>query len=159
MHDLGKEILAPNGSVDRRCLSSIVFSGDTEEEGRLQLLNRITHRYVLESCRAWLAEQEKSGRRAAVIDAPLLIEAGLHRSCDHVIAVLAPRNVRLERVMVRDGISRDRAEARVSAQKSDEFYCDHADFVFVNDGSLIDAERFAEDFISKILPQQNTFKE
>lgn len=147
----GKEILASDGSVDRPRLAAIVFSGDEKEQERLEILNRITHRYVLESCSAWLKEQEKEGSRAVVIDAPLLIEAGLHKTCDHVIAVLAPRETRLARIMARDGISRDKAEARLSAQKPDGFYKEHADFVFVNDGEIADAERFAEIVISNIL--------
>lgn len=147
----GKEILAPDGSVDRPRLASIVFSGDETEKERLMTLNRITHRYVLESCRNWLEEQKARGRRAAAIDAPLLIEAGLHKTCDHVITVLAPRELRLARIMVRDGISREKAEARISAQKPDAFYESAADVVFVNDGSLADAERFVENLILSIL--------
>ena len=147
----GEEILAPDGSVDRPRLASIVFSGDAAEKERLMTLNRITHRYVLESCRNWLAEQNARGHRAAAIDAPLLIEAGLHKTCDHVITVLAPRELRLARIMVRDGISREKAEARIAAQKPDAFYESAADVVFVNDGSIADAERFVENLILSIL--------
>lgn len=143
----GHAVLNSDGGIDRRRLAAIVFADDGEKTARLDRLNRITHRYVLESCRIWLEEQKKLGCRAAVIDAPLLIEAGLHMTCDAVIAVLAPREVRLSRIVLRDGISREAAEARVSSQKPDAFYEEHADFIFVNDGSVADADRFVEKLV------------
>ena len=147
----GKEVLNADGSINRRALAAVVFADDEKKAERLSTLNGITHRYVLESCHAWLEEQRSVGARAAVIDAPLLIEAGLHLTADSVIAVLAPLDVRLARIMKRDGISKDAAIARISSQKPDAFYKEHADFVFVNDGSLDDADRFVESIASKIV--------
>lgn len=147
----GETVLNADGSINRRALAAIVFADDEKKQERLNTLNRITHRYVLESCDAWLAEQSKSGVCAAVIDAPLLIEAGLHLTVDSVIAVLAPRGVRLARIMKRDGISENAAKARISSQKPDAFYREHADFVFVNDGSLDDADRFVEGIASNLV--------
>ena len=88
--------------------------------------------------------------RAAIIDAPLLIEAGLHTACDFVIAVLAPQEVRLARIVQRDGISKAAAEARILSQKPDSFYREHASFVFVNDGSIADVEQFVETVVLKL---------
>lgn len=147
----GENILREDGSVDRRRLAAIVFADDGNKDARLQTLNRITHRYVLESCQKWLHEQKKSGRRAAVIDAPLLIEAELHKKCDAVIAVLAPKEVRLARILLRDGISKEAAEARISSQKPDSFYRAHADFVFMNDGEIVDADSFVETVVLKTI--------
>ncbi|MBE6656409.1 MAG: dephospho-CoA kinase [Ruminococcaceae bacterium] len=154
----GKEILTPDGAVDRKRLAAIVFSDDDAEKTRLRTLNAISHRYVLESCRTWLEEQKKAGKRACIIDAPLLIEAELHKACDYVIAVLAPREIRLDRIVKRDGISREAAEARILAQKQDEFYKAHADFLFVNDGSLSMAQEFVEAVISNIFRHSETEK-
>ena len=138
----GEEILAENGSVNRRRLAAIVFCGTAEEEQRKKKLNAITHRYVLESCELWLRECEAHGARAAVIDAPLLIEAGLHTRCDRVLVVLAASETRLARIMVRDGISYEAAKARISAQPEDAFYREYAHFVFENDGAESEARRF-----------------
>lgn len=146
----GNEVLAPDGSVDRPKLAATVFLNDGKREERLATLNRITHAFVLKSCDEWLATQEKLGASAAVIDAPLLIEAGLHLRCDAVIAVLAPPDLRLSRIVARDGISREAAEARIASQKPDGFYREHASFVFVNDGDVSAAGRFVEAVIKTI---------
>ena len=146
----GHEILTPDGAVDRQRLAAIVFSGGGEKSERLALLNRITHRYVIASCDTWLETQAHEGKRAAVIDAPLLIEAELHKKCDHVIAVLAPMEMRLSRIMARDCLSYDAAKARISAQKPDAFYEEHADFVFLNDKGLAQAETFVNGVIAKL---------
>ena len=138
----GNEILAEDGSVNRRRLASIVFCGTPEENERKKRLNAITHRYVLESCEAWLYDCEAHGARAAVIDAPLLIEAGLHTRCDRVLAVLAESETRLARIMVRDGIPYEAAKARISAQPTDAFYREYAHFVFENNGTEAEARRF-----------------
>ena len=130
----GEIILTESGAVDRKKLASLVFGEAPENKQRLLLLNRITHRYVLEACRHWLKKQEKEGNRAAVIDAPLLYESGFDKECDFVIAVLAPRQTRLARIMLRDGISGDAAERRISSQPGDDFYVQKADFVIRNDG-------------------------
>ena len=140
--EFGDDILAEDGSVNRRRLAEIVFCGTPEEETRKRRLNAIAHRYVLESCEIWLRECEAHGARAAVIDAPLLIEAGLHQRCQGVLAVLAPTETRLARIMVRDGISYEAARARIAAQPKDSFYREHADFVFENDGKELEARRF-----------------
>ncbi len=138
----GKEILSPSGGIDRKKLANVVFCGGNTEKERLRLLNGITHPYVLESCRCWLEEQNKQGKEAAVLDAPLLIESGLNQKCDHVIAVLAPEALRVSRIMARDGLTEAAAKSRIAAQKDDGFYKSHADFIFVNDGTGEAAERF-----------------
>ena len=146
----GAEILTENGSIDRRRLAAIVFCGGEEEKTRKSRLNAIAHRYVLERCDAWLSEQRERGVRAAVIDAPLLIEAGMHRTSDLVLAVLAPYDIRLSRIMLRDGLSEVAARARLDAQPRDDFYRRHASLIFVNDGAadaVADFIRTVEDAV------------
>lgn len=147
----GEEILSHTGGIDRRRLAAIVFCGGKEEKTRLAALNSIAHRYVLEGCRDWLAQNEREGKSAVVIDAPLLIEADLHKSCDFVLAVLAPKEMRIARVMARDGIDYGAADARISAQKADDFYKEHANYVFINDGDLSLATQFADRVIREVL--------
>jgi dephospho-CoA kinase len=132
----GDTILSCNGGVDRRRLAAIVFDPADEKKEKLLLLNKITHRYVLDTCRAWLKEQERKGCRASVIDAPLLCESGFDKECDRVIAVLAPRQTRLARIMLRDSLTVAAAEERLSSQQADAFYEEKADFLLRNDDSL-----------------------
>ena len=128
----GTQILSNEGTLDRVALGAIVFS----DPNALADLNAIAHRFVMDRVRAILAEWKAAGVSAAVLDAPQLFEAGADRDCDTIVAVLADKHVRLARIMKRDGISAERAEARMKAQLSDEFFRAHAQHVIENEGEL-----------------------
>ena len=128
----GTQILSNEGTLDRIALGAIVFS----DPNALADLNAIAHRFVMDRVRAILAEWKAAGVSAAVLDAPQLFEAGADRDCDTIVAVLADKHVRLARIMKRDGISAERAEARMKSQLSDEFFRAHAQHVIENEGEL-----------------------
>lgn len=128
----GKEILLPDGNLDRRALGGIVFCDPTARER----LNSITHRYVMEEVKTRIERFRREGVRVAVFDAPQLFEAGAHKACGAVVSVLADRRLRLERIMARDGISAEAAMRRILAQKSDEFFKAHSDYVIVNNRTV-----------------------
>ncbi len=130
--EFGSEILTPSGELDRSHLSSLVFS----DPMALARLNSIAHRYVMEEIRRQLRHLRKRGISAAVLDAPQLFEAGADRDCATVVSVLAKKEIRLERIMARDGISAQNALQRINAQKSDEYFRAHSDYVIENNDSL-----------------------
>jgi dephospho-CoA kinase len=146
----GPTVVGENGGLSRKRLSEIVFAPDEHRSERLRLLNTITHKYVIRECEEWLSVQEKSGAAFAIIDAPLLFEAGLGERADVTVAVLAPRDVRIERISGRDGLSREEAERRTAAQKDDSYYRERADFILVNDGKASDFRLKVADFCRKI---------
>ncbi len=127
----GKEIILPNGSLDRRALGYIVFNDPAARER----LNTITHRYVMEEVKTRMERFRRDGVPVAVFDAPQLFEAGAHKACGAVISILADRQIRLERIMARDGITAEAAMRRILAQKSDEFFKTHSDYIIENNGS------------------------
>ena len=129
----GNFVIRKDGALDRKALDTHVFCGGEEEKKRLALLNSITHKYVLDNVRAWMTEKRNQGYKAVMIDAPLLYESGFDRECDAVIAVLASRALRLQRIMERDGLSETAALSRINAQPSDDFYKERADFIIYND--------------------------
>lgn len=128
----GKQILAADGTLDRTALAALVFSDDASAAARRATLNRITHQFVTEKTNELLSSYKTDGCKAAVIDAPLLIEADMHKSCDMVVAVLADRETRLGRLLAREGKSREALSARIDAQPDDDFYRSHADVVVLN---------------------------
>ena len=71
---------------------------------------------------------------ACVIDAPLLIEAGLRSDCDFTVSVLADEDIRIKRISARDDIDEQAAYKRICSQKSDEFYMENTDSVLFNNG-------------------------
>lgn len=122
------EDIAENGVLDRKKLASVVFA----DEEKLHLLDSLTHPEII---RISLGRAEKAVKehRPAVIDAPLLFECGIDRNCDITVAVTAPDDVRLRRIMKRDGISEEAAKARMASQKlTDAYYRGHADYVINN---------------------------
>lgn len=132
----GDFILSADGSLDRKRLAAYVFDSEGDRASRLEALNRVTHKHVLDVVRLWLRQKESEGYKAAIVDAPLLYESGFDEECDLVIAVLAHKEVRLARIMLRDGISEKEARARIDAQPSDDFYKERADFVINNDTDI-----------------------
>ena len=96
-------------------------------------LNTITHRFVGAEIDRQLREAEASGLPAAAIDAIALIESGLGQRCDAVVGVLAPAELRVRRIMDREGIPEDYARKRVSAQKGEDFFRSHCDYILEND--------------------------
>lgn len=124
----GTAILAPNGEVDRKALGKVVFA----DPGALSDLNAITHRFILEDINRQAAQAEAEGRPALAIDAIALIESGVGTTCDAVVGILAPKEVRIRRIMDREGISEAYARQRVDAQPGDDFFRTHCDYLLEN---------------------------
>ncbi len=147
----GSFILKEDGSLDRKILGKYVFCGTEEQKTRLQTLTSITHPFVLDRCFAWLEEKKAAGHKLAVLDAPLLCEAGLDNKCDYVVTVLASKEVRVARIMLRDKIDERSARARIAAQPSDEYYTSRANFVIYNESSEDALTVKAKELIQKII--------
>lgn len=133
----GKEI-ERDGVIDRKALGKKVFGAKNRR--RLAKLNTITHKYVCREYVRQILACKAEGKKGILIDAPLLIEARLDKLCDLTVCVLASEETRIDRIMRRDGISRDAAWLRIRSQKSLSFYAERCDYLFVNnDGSDADA--------------------
>ena len=122
----GADILDKQGKIDRRRLAEAVYPNSLEK------LNQVTHPLIV----ARIAEQvnavgEKGGPGVA-IDAIALVESGLSRLCDVTVSVLAPLELRVKRIMARDGIDEEYARRRALAQKPDDFFRRHSDYVLEN---------------------------
>ena len=118
----------PGGELNRHELGKLVFG----DEAALRELNTITHRFVVNAVQEQL---EKSRERCpfAAIDAIGLFESGLSRLCTVTVAVLAPEQARITRLMAREGISRDYALLRLRAQKKDEQFAAECGEILQND--------------------------
>ena len=71
-----------------------------------------------------------------LVDAPQLFESGFDRECGFILSVLAPFEMRLARVMARDGLSEARARARLEASHTDDFFRKRSDAVMINNGAV-----------------------
>lgn len=127
----GDAIFNSYGSVCRTRLRKIVFS----DKEKLQILNKTVHKHVIKKCEEKIKEAEKRGKKAIIIDAPLLYEAGLDKRCDFVIAVTASEDVRRARIAERDHLNEKDIESRMKNQHSDAFFAEKADYTIVNNGN------------------------
>ena len=139
----GNDILTQDGAIDRKELAKIVFSDPSGN--LLKRLNSISHKYVIEETNRLLDIYRRQSKTAAVIDAPLLIEAEIHKNCDFTISILADKDVRLARIMERDGLDQAAAHMRLNAQKEDDFYSSQTKYTIQNNA---DASHLKNELIS-----------
>ena len=117
-----------DGSLNRKKLGAIVF---TDEQALLDL-NAITHSAVKQEVLRRLEEKPA----LAAIDAIGLFEGGLAELCDVTVAVTAPTELRVQRLMQRDGISESYARSRIEAQHEEHWFRERCDYTLVNDEEI-----------------------
>ena len=125
------------GSFDRKKLGSIVFA----DAQALSDLNAITHSAIRQEVERRLEDAPP----LAAIDAIGLFESGLNRLCDLTVAVTAPEEARVQRLMQRDSISPEYARSRIAAQPSARWFAERCDAVLENNGT---AEEFRKKSIA-----------
>jgi len=127
----GQDILDEGGEIHRPSLGKLVFGNSC----RLSSLEAIIHPKVAAKTAALLCQAQKSGKHPfAVIDAPLLIEAGMHNMCHSCWLVTADYETRLARIIKRDNISQEAAEKRLASRPGDEALMPYTDIVIENNG-------------------------
>ncbi|WP_302657819.1 L-threonylcarbamoyladenylate synthase [uncultured Dysosmobacter sp.] len=121
-----------DGSLNRKKLGELVF----ENKERMAQLNEVIYQFLVPE----VQRRARDGNLTA-IDAINLIESGVGELCDRTVAVTAPAELRVRRIMARDGIDERYARMRVSAQKSDEFYRSKCDYELSNTADTPEAFR------------------
>ena len=141
----GSEVVK-NDSLDRRALANIVFSSDE----KLALLNKISHKHILNEVRRQMVMHREGGARGVIVDAPVLFESGFDNECDATIAVCADTDIRIARIMARDNISEEKAVARIRSQKSDEWLRSKCDYYIENNTTPDDLKASVYNIANKI---------
>lgn len=125
-------VFRSDGSLNRRKLGEEVFA----RKDRMEQLNEIVFRFLVPEIERRV-EALPDGLYA--IDAVNLLESGLDHLCDQTIAVTAPLELRVRRIMARDGITEQYARLRISAQKADEYYRSKCDCELTNSADTAEA--------------------
>lgn len=142
----GKDILDLNGEIDRKKLASIVFN----DNAKLELLNSLTHKYVIRDMLNRLNRIRNAGETdICVLDVPIPVEHGFLDTADEIWVVTASMETRVKRIMSRDNMTREEAEQRIAAQMSQEDYIKLADIVLENDGSMYDLEKKVDEYLKR----------
>lgn len=121
-----------NEKLNRKRLGAIVFNDDKKRKQ----LEEITIPYIIKEIEMKIEILRSAGKKIVFIDAPTLIEHGLHKSMDYNILITLDEEIRISRVMKRDKISRGEVLKRIKAQMSEEEKAKHVDFVVENDGEI-----------------------
>ena len=128
----GKQILKPDGDIDREKLGELVF-GNSDSLARL---NWIMHPRIHDIVKAQLESYRRRGIGVVVIEAPLLIEAGWTSLVDEVWVTVAPEATVLRRLQGRTGLSKPKALARIHSQLSPAERVRHTDVIIDTDCDL-----------------------
>jgi dephospho-CoA kinase len=122
----GEEVLNPDGTLNRKQLGAVVFA----DESQRQRLNHILHPFIIARQDEILSEWEKDDPQGiGIVDAALMIESGGYRRFDKLIVVHCRPEVQLERLMLRDQLSRDEAQRRIDSQMPQEEKQRFADYL------------------------------
>jgi len=145
VNHFGRDIVQADGSIDRRKLAALAF-----EPGRVQELNRIVHPAVVKEQEAWMDEVAgRDPRGMAMVEAALIVEAGVQKRFDKLVVVTCAPEQKVERFAARSPgadkeEARREARRRIAAQLPDEEKVKLADYVIDNSGALEATERQAE---------------
>jgi dephospho-CoA kinase len=125
-------VLDAAGRLDRQKLGALIFGNDAERVA----LNAIIHPRIQARVLEKTLELAATGAELVIYDAPLLIENKLHQWMNGVILVSAPRGLQIERLIARNGLTREEAQARVASQLPLEEKAKHATWIVDNAGDL-----------------------
>lgn len=138
----GREVINSDGTLNRQRMGAIVFADDAQR----QKLNHILHPFIIARQDEIMREWERVDRQGiGVIDAALMIESGGYRRFDKLIVVHCRPEVQLERLMLRNGLSREAAEARINSQMPQAEKQKFADYLIdTSDGFELTRKRTVE---------------
>lgn len=139
--EFSSAILDKNGELNRKELAARAFSSPEATKA----LNSITHPAIVALIKQALEDAADAGHAVAVVDAPLLYEAGVDAICDHIVAVTAPANDRRARIRARDGLTEEQAALRMATQPDEAFYCRPHVSVLHNEGDIVALKQAAVD--------------
>lgn len=121
------DVILPNGELDRKKVAGIVFTSEEKREQLNKIIYPCISYIVIDKILSW------SGK--ILLDAPTLFESGIDSLCGVIVSVVCDKNVSIERIMKRDGLTAEQAENRLSSQHGIEFYRSHSHFCAENNGT------------------------
>lgn len=142
----GKEILNEDGTLNRSLLGQIVFT----DKSKLELLNSIIYPYITAEILQTIRNLYDDGKRLILLDAPTLFESRADDFCELIISVVSKENLRLERIIKRDNISKEDALNRMNSQHDEEFFKENSDFIIKNNYDLDNLYDVSKEVADKI---------
>lgn len=142
----GNQILTLDGELDRKKLGQIVFSDD----GKLELLNSITHPHIRRRMKDQMNELESKNNKVIVLDIPLLFEAKMEDLVDIILVVFAKEEIQTKRITERDNCTQEEAMRIIKAQISQQDKISKSDYTIDNSGTIEELKEKLNGFLEKI---------
>jgi dephospho-CoA kinase len=153
--EFGKEVLQPDGRLDRARLAEIVFP----DPDRRKRLEAITHPAIRARFEQIMADLERQGFDGILIwDAALLVESGGHKKMDKVVVVTTDPTTQLGRLVARDGSTEEAARARTASQMPLAVKARAGDYVIDNSGTREETERRVREVYRELLEDLRRFQ-
>ena len=125
---VGNSLYNQEGKLDKKVMASFLVRGKQWADQ----VNAVVHPAVRKAMYEWFVVQES--HPIVVVECALLFESGLNKDMDKIVSVVAPLQVRLDRIVRRDGCTEEHARQIISLQQSDDYRMKCSDFVVENDG-------------------------
>lgn len=151
MTEFGNEIYDENGQLNRKRLANLVF----ENPKLLSKLNEIVHPVVRQDFEEW--QKKYAQEKILFVESAIMLESGFSELTDKIIIVTAPENVRIQRVVERDGVTYEQVRARIANQMPETEKIKRADFVLNSDGKRVLSESLDEILFELEKLQRNKF--
>ncbi len=130
--EFGCEYINIDGTLNRKRMAKTVFT----DKAKLKKLNALMFPYIIERLCGEINRLREDGNGIIVLDAPTLFESGADRECDYVVSVTAEVDSRKARIILRDNLTEEEAEERISAQHDEEYYKSRSDAILENNTSV-----------------------
>lgn len=147
----GQGILAPDGTLDRSALAARAFA--TPEDAHR--LTQITHPAIVQALLAGVARAKQTGKPFVFVDGAVIVGEAFEPYCDKIIVVATTEREALTRVMLRDGISKPAARARLAAQRTEAELRAAADYIIENTGDERHLREEARRVLERLLAEKN----
>lgn len=147
LKNFGPDFINPDGSLNRMAMRDLVFRDPRAKS----VLEEGTTRIVLEDIEKIKAEKREQGEKAIFFDIPLLFETHQEDNYDLVWVVAADRNIRRDRIMMRDDLSPEIADLMISSQEEDEVKINKADTVLYNNGTVEELITSVDEALRKVI--------
>ncbi|MBQ3139348.1 MAG: dephospho-CoA kinase [Ruminococcus sp.] len=139
-------ILNSDGTLNRKALGNIVFTDKT----KLEMLNTIIYPYITSEILNEIKHLSDSGKKLVLLDAPTLFESHADDFCEIIISVLSDEEIREERIIKRDGLTKKQANDRMNSQLDAEYFASHSDYVIENNDTLESLSSISKEVSDKI---------
>ena len=149
--EFGCDVINQDGTLNRRLLADRAFS---TKDGT-DRLNSITHPAIVDLVKKKIAQYEENGVERIIYDAPILFESNTNKLCDCIVSVIAPKEVRIQRVIERDSVTEADVRKRISAQHDESYYTEKSNYVIYNNSTLKELRRRTQSIVRALREVEN----